>query len=68
MEKTKNFFDKHPKLSYFVDAIITLICIFVFPAIFMPNFMGFIVGLILAIGITRILGVKWIPLNKLKSK
>lgn len=62
MKKAKKFFDKHKKLSYLGNSIISLLGIIIFPYLFMPNFKGFILGLILTIIVINILGLRWGPL------
>ena len=62
MKKAKKFFDKHKKLSYLGNFIISLLGIIIFPYLFMPNFKGFILGLILTIIVLNILGLRWGPL------
>jgi hypothetical protein len=68
MNKIKTFLKKHPKLSYLSNLIICIGCISV-TSYFIPNFIGFITGLILSTIIINLLGVKWIPeLQLFKSK
>ena len=67
MKKIKNFFDTHEKISYLGNFIISVFGIFIFPYMFMPNFKGFILGLILTIIIINVLGLGWKPLLKLKN-
>lgn len=62
MKKAKEFFDKHTKLSYLGNSIISLLGIIIFPYLFMPNFKGFILGLTLTIIVINILGLRWMPL------
>lgn len=64
----KVYFNEHPKLSYLGNLTITFLGIFVFPLIFMPNFIGFIIGSISSTIIINFLGLKWIALIKLKNK
>lgn len=68
MKKVRNFFEKHIILSYLGDLIVLFLGIYVFPAVFMPNWIGFIVGLILAIIAGNFLGLQWRPLSSLKNK
>lgn len=66
MKKFKNFFDKHNKISYLGNFLISLFGIIIFPYMFMPSFKGFILGLILTIVVLNALGLKWKPLFKSK--
>lgn len=68
MKKIRSFFEKHILLSYIGDIIVLLLGIYVFPAVFMPNLIGSIIGLILAIIVGNFLGLHWRPLSSLKNK
>ena len=67
MKKAEKFFDEHKKLSYLGNFIISLLGIIIFPYMFMPNFKGFILGLILTIIILNVLGLRWRSLFKSKK-
>lgn len=62
MKKVKKLFNEHKKLSYLGNFIISSLGIIIFPNMFMPNFYGFILGLILTIIVLNILGLGWAPL------
>ncbi|MDA2386014.1 hypothetical protein PDN41_31090 [Bacillus cereus] len=68
MNKIKSFFEKHPKTSYLSNLIIFIACVSV-TSYFMPNFIGFVIGLLLSTVVINLLGTKWIPeLQLFKSK
>lgn len=66
MRQIRSYFEKHPKISYIVNFIITIFFIMIFPKLFMPNFTGFIIGLLLASIVIKLIGVKWAPWSSKK--
>lgn len=67
MKKIKSFFETHPKLSYLGNLIVIFLGVTVFPLVFMDNFKGVILGFIIAMLITNILGMYWRPWNSTKE-
>lgn len=63
-------FKKRPKLGYIVNLLVTVICICVFPIFILKDnpFLGFVIGVILALIINTLLGAKWVPERKLFNK
>ncbi|QFF98453.1 hypothetical protein PB01_06220 [Psychrobacillus glaciei] len=52
-----------PRLTYIVNLVVTVICIMIFPIFIMKShpFYGFVIGIILATILNRLLGAKWRP-------
>ncbi|NGY86922.1 hypothetical protein F6Y05_21325 [Bacillus megaterium] len=48
--------------------MVTLVCVAVFPSLFMPTVSGVLLGFVATTAITYALGLKWKPLRELTSK
>lgn len=68
MNSIQTFFSKHPKWSYTGNSVVTLVCVAVFPSLFMPTVSGVLLGFVPATAINYALGLKWKPLRELTSK
>lgn len=67
MEWVRNYFQEHKMISYFTNAMITFIFVIGFPSLFMPNFTGFLLGIIVAILLNAVLGAEWEPFSEKKT-
>ena len=67
MRQIRSYLEKHPKISSVLNVIITIFFIMIFPKLFMPNFTGFIIGILIATIVTNLIGIKWAPWSKKRN-
>lgn len=60
----RNYFNEHRFVSYLTNAIVTFLFVIVLPSSLLPNFKGFLVGIMIAILFNAMIGSEWQPFRE----